>query len=257
MTMITVIPETPLFADAAAALARHLHLGLSQTPGDAHSASLLLLVGPRLRLARPGSKELPVSIDFTDKESTHRRKHGGGKSQPVAKAVGLGKGHVPTVIDATAGLGGDSFVLACLGCQVTMIERSPVLAALLADGLARAAEDPAIGTLVRERLRLVHGNSTELLAADPALTADVIYLDPMYPHRQKNSLVKKEMRLLRLLLGDDTDSAALLAAALSRAKRRVVVKRPRLAPAIDGVSPSFAYSGKSSRFDVYLVTPQA
>jgi len=53
-------------------------------------------------------------------------------------------------------------------------------------------------------------------------------------------------------VGDDIDAAALLAAALECAGKRVVVKRPRLAPVIAGLPPSFSQAGKSSRFDIYL-----
>lgn len=253
MEKIAVWPKNELFLAAAARLAARLALPLNSP------AELVLTVDERLSLIRPGSRELPVSVDFSNRETTHRRKQGGGKTQLVARAVGLGKGPPPTVIDATAGLGGDSFVLACLGCRVTMIERSPVLAALLADGLARALEDPAISAIVQQNMRLIAGDSAGLLTADPSLTAEVIYLDPMYPHRDKSSLVKKEMRLLRQLVGDDPDVAALFAVARARATRRVVVKRPRLAPEITGIAPSFSLTGRSSRFDIYLTAslPQA
>jgi 16S rRNA (guanine1516-N2)-methyltransferase len=82
---------------------------------------------------------------------------------------------------------------------------------------------------------------------------EVIYLDPMYPHRTKSSLVKKEMRILRVLAGDDQDAAGLLVAALACARKRVVVKRPRLAPRIEGQTPSTEITSKNSRYDVYLI----
>lgn len=250
MPLLAVIPENGLHQARAAALASDLGLPLA---GD-ETWQMLLVAGEKLSLVRPDTKELPVTVDFSDPAHTHRRLAGGGRNQPVAKAIGLGKGFVPTVIDATAGLGNDSFVLACLGCQVTMLERSPVLAALLSDGLARAAADVGIAGIAG-RMRLIHADSAVFLAAMPAPAADVIYLDPMYPLREKSSQVKKEMRVLRQLVGDDPDTAALLAVALSRAGRRVVVKRPRHAPAIDGPPPSFTLAGKSSRFDIYL-TPR-
>ncbi len=79
----------------------------------------------------------------------------------------------------------------------------------------------------------------------------VIYLDPMFPHRDKSALVKKEMRVFRPLVGDDLDAPALLEAALALATHRVVVKRPRKAPIIDGPKPSHGLEGKSSRYDIY------
>ncbi|MCT1282181.1 class I SAM-dependent methyltransferase, partial [Pseudomonas aeruginosa] len=79
----------------------------------------------------------------------------------------------------------------------------------------------------------------------------VIYLDPMFPHRDKSALVKKEMRLFRPLVGDDLDAPALLQAALALASHRVVVKRPRKAPIIEGPKPGYSLEGKSSRYDIY------
>jgi 16S rRNA (guanine1516-N2)-methyltransferase len=105
------------------------------------------------------------------------------------------------------------------------------------------------------RISLMVGESLEILRTWQGERPEVICLDPMYPHRGKSALVKKEMRLIRLLVGDDQDSDQLLAAALGVASRRVVVKRPRLAPALRGPEANFAISGKNSRFDVYLIAP--
>jgi 16S rRNA (guanine1516-N2)-methyltransferase len=156
-------------------------------------------------------------------------------------------------MDATAGLGRDAFVLACHGCKVMMLERNPVIAALLADGLERAESDPEIGAMVRERMILQRGDSlTELTRLPPELYSEVVYLDPMYPHRGKSALVKKEMRLLRALVGDDEDSGQLLTAALKVAGKRVVVKRPATAPPLPGPKPDLDFKTKSHRFDIYL-----
>ena len=98
-----------------------------------------------------------------------------------------------------------------------------------------------------------HGNAIELLGAWENEAPQVIYLDPMFPHRDKSAQVKKEMRLFRPLAGDDDDAPALLDAALALATHRVVVKRPRKAPAIAGKPPSYTLEGKSSRFDIYTI----
>ena len=168
--------------------------------------------------------------------------------------MGLKGGAAPVVLDLTAGLGRDSFILASLGCTVRMVERSPVVAALLADGIERAREEPALaGIMARISLRM--GESLEILRTWQEERPEVVYIDPMYPHRSKSALVKKEMRLIRLLVGDDEDSDALLRAALGVASRRVVVKRPCLAPALLGPNANFTISGKNNRFDVYLLAP--
>jgi 16S rRNA (guanine1516-N2)-methyltransferase len=154
------------------------------------------------------------------------------------------------VLDATAGLGRDGFVLASLGCAVTLIERQPLIAALLEDGLARARGDREVGPIVAQ-MQLLTGNAIELMDAWEGEPPQVIYLDPMFPHRDKSALVKKEMRLFRPFVGDDLDAPALLAAALALASHRVVVKRPRKAPIIAGATPGYALEGKSSRYDIY------
>ena len=168
----------------------------------------------------------------------------------IARAVGVQPGIRPRVLDTTAGLGKDAFVLATLGCEVWMMERHPTVAALLADGLERARTDAEVAPIVA-RMHLMPGNAIDQIRAWTAEAPQVIYLDPMFPHREKSALVKKEMRLFRDLVGDDDDAPALLAAALELATHRVVVKRPRKAPCIEGKAPSYMLEGKSSRFDIY------
>ena len=192
----------------------------------------------------------PVRVDFVEGAVAHRRLFGGGSGQMIAKAVGVQSGVRPVVLDATAGLGRDAFVLASLGCNMTLIERQPIIAALLEDGLARALQDAEVALIARQ-MRLLCGNAIELMSQWQGEPPQVIYLDPMFPHRDKSALVKKEMRLFRPLVGDDMDAPALLEAALALASHRVVVKRPRKAPIIEGGKPSYALEGKSSRYDIY------
>lgn len=192
----------------------------------------------------------PVWVDFLSGAAAHRRKFGGGSGQMIAKAVGVKSGVRPTVLDATAGLGRDSFVLATLGCHVSMIERSPIIHALLEDGLARAVADAEVSE-VCSLLTLYHGNAIEMMGSIER--PQVVYVDPMFPHTEKSALVKKEMRVFRDVVGDDQDAAALLEAALDTATARVVVKRARKAPLIDGRSPSYQLEGKSSRYDIYAL----
>ncbi|NBA94518.1 class I SAM-dependent methyltransferase [Pseudomonas sp. R5(2019)] len=192
----------------------------------------------------------PVRVDFVEGAAAHRRLFGGGSGQMIAKAVGVAPGVRPRVLDATAGLGKDAFVLASLGCEMSLIERQPLVAALLEDGLARARDDLEVGAIVA-RMRLLTGNSIDRIRRWEGEAPQVIYLDPMFPHRDKSALVKKEMRVFRPLVGDDLDAPALLEAALALASHRVVVKRPRKAPCIEGPKPSHSLEGKSSRYDIY------
>ena len=216
----------------------------------------LVLTESRLELRKLDEPKLgAVYVDFVEGAVAHRRKFGGGRGQSIAKAVGLKSGAMPTVVDATAGLGRDAFVLASLGCKVTLIERSPVVAALLQDGLTRAGQDPEIGPWVRERMQLLQGPAVETLLA---LTErpEVIYLDPMFPHKQKSALVKKEMRVFQSLVGPDLDADSLLEPARQLATKRVVVKRPDYAPPLADVATPNAVVTKGHRFDIYAGTPE-
>jgi 16S rRNA (guanine1516-N2)-methyltransferase len=195
----------------------------------------------------------PVRAEFVTGKAGYRREHGGGTGQLIAKAVGLKKARQPLhVLDATAGLGQDAFVLASLGCRLTLFERSPVIHALLSDGLSRAALNEQSAPIVA-RMALQSGSSIDWLSQAGAGAADVIYLDPMFPHRDKSALVKKEMQVFRTVVGDDDDSPALLKAALAVATYRVVVKRPRKAGPVSGPEPTTRIEGKSSRYDIYSI----
>jgi 16S rRNA (guanine1516-N2)-methyltransferase len=125
-----------------------------------------------------------------------------------------------------------------------------LIAALLADGLQRAFLDLGVAPIIR-RMHLRIGNAIEQIEAWSGDPPQVIYLDPMFPHREKTSLVKKEMRIFRPLVGGDDDAPDLLKAALALATHRVVVKRPRKAPSVAGKEPGYTLEGKSSRFDIY------
>ena len=227
-----------------------------QQDGADNSDRQFLLVytvkGLELQILDPktGRHAAALTTDFVHGNTAYRRLHGGGIRQPLGRAAGLKPGYRPTIVDATAGLGIDAFILASLGCKVTMIERSPVIGALLDDGLQRAASHPATRDIVG-RLQLVIGNSREIITSLPERPA-TIYLDPMYPHRHTSALNKQEMRIIRTLVGDDQDAAALLETALTIAANRVVVKRPKGAPELNARRPSHIIEMKNSRFDVYL-----
>ena len=220
-------------------------------PLDGDSEFALQLGEGGLQLVELGPQAPgPVKVDFVEGAVAHRRLFGGGSGQMIAKAVGVQPGIRPQVLDATAGLGRDAFVLASLGCAMTLIERQPLVAALLEDGLQRAALNLDVAPIVA-RMHLLTGNAIELMRSWQGEAPQVIYLDPMFPHRDKSALVKKEMRLFRPFVGDDLDAPALLEAALALATHRVVVKRPRKAPAIEGGKPGYVLEGKSSRYDIY------
>lgn len=223
---------------------------------SASSAPRLERLDDRLYLASDDGR---VCVDFVDGPMGFRRRHGGGRGQAVAKAVGLkGAKTPPRIVDATAGLGRDAFILATLGCPVFAIERHPDIHALCADGLLRALQDPDTAEALSNRLQLHSGDALNYLknyAASPIATfqPDVLYLDPMHPPRKKSALPRLEMRLFRDLVGEDLDQVALLEAALQSGIRRIVVKRPaNQEPMLPGVVSSIP--GKTTRFDIYLAS---
>lgn len=192
-------------------------------------------------------KQGDILVDFAGGAASYRRLHGGGEA--IAKACGMQKKRDITVLDATAGLGRDAFVLANLGASVTLVERNPAVAALLFDGLRRAALVPELHW-VADRMQLLHLPAVQALQTHAAV--DVVYLDPMFPPREKSALVKKEMRAFHEVVGNDVDADALLEPALQLATKRVVVKRPGYADFLATQKPTMSVTGKNNRFDVYI-----
>lgn len=235
------------------ALALGVHLSeIAQRAVPAANDSVHLCVQDGLALVLPDrAKMRPLRVDFLSAEREHRRRHGGGRGQDLVRACGLHKTPHLHLIDATAGLGRDAYVLACEGAQVTLLEQHPILAAMLLDGLHRARETAnAVQSSFLQRM-VVHW----VRAQDWHEPADVVYLDPMFPPRQKSAAVKQDMQVLHRLAAPANDAETLLAWAQQRARKRVVVKRPRHAPPLGDQAPSHQYQGASNRFDVYL-SPQ-
>ena len=199
------------------------------------------------------AESFQLSLNFIEGKSQHRRLYGGGKGQPLAKACGLSKHPEWTVLDATAGLGKDAFVLASLGAEMMLCEQNPVLYALLSDALLRASANEETALIVK-RMQTVHVNAIDYLKTlndIPSARPDVIYLDPMYPARKKSAKIKKEMQILQYLVGHSDENVELLDMALQTAKHRVVVKRPKTAAMLNQTPPSFTVSSVNTRYDVY------
>ncbi|MCX7084613.1 MAG: class I SAM-dependent methyltransferase [Methylococcales bacterium] len=170
------------------------------------------------------------------------------KQDALAHALGR---KTKTVVDATTGWGQDSLHIFRMGYELICIERSPVMAELLADGFNRLAELDWMQSLQLRPPKLLKGNAIELLATLDT-PPDCIYLDPMFPpKRKKSALAKKSMVVLRDLLGDDHDKEQLFEAAVKATGKRVVVKSPDYAEPLGG-KPSESYQGKLLRYDVYL-----
>lgn len=196
---------------------------------------------------RPAFK--PISADWTAADVVRRIR--AGRNSLLGRAIGLHKQADLQVLDATAGLGRDGFVIAALGARVTLAERNPTLVALLRDALEHAKASQAD---IAARLEIVEADAAALMRSGQQW--DVIHLDPMYPHEGKQALPQKEMQILRDLTGGDPDADALLPPALQAARRRVVVKRPAHARFLDSREPNFQLRGTQARYDVYLPVSQ-
>lgn len=255
--MRVAIVATALTCQARAAqLAAQLQLPL--TTASQPQADWLLCVTPvRLELRPVGLKAAgPLFVDFLAPAFQRRIKQLSPRRELLARAIGLSTPR-PTwrVIDVTAGFGQDGVLLACLGCEVTLIERSPIIAALLQDGWQRAQRDARLARLAIRLL--VQDARSYLQSLSPSEFPNVIYLDPMYPARDKTALANKAMRYLRALVGNDADTDSLFRLALQRARQRVVVKRPDHAPFLNQQTPDWQIHGKTVRFDVYASQPAA
>lgn len=189
-----------------------------------------------------------------------RLKRASLKSEMIARACQLGE--KPTLIDATAGLGHDSLLMAHLGANVRLIERHPILFVLLEYAKAQAERDSFLQATM-QRIQLIHADSNCYLneLAQKGEYLDVVYLDPMFPQRDQNqqaikkqAQVKKQMQLLHMLLPEDgeMDLGDQLLDLAKKIAKRVIVKRPRHAVYLAEQHPDHQWLGDACRFDAYF-----
>jgi 16S rRNA (guanine1516-N2)-methyltransferase len=205
-------------------------------------------------LAMAGRTDQP-RVDFAGGAVGYRFRRGGERGHPLVRAAGIKKDRLPSIVDATAGLGRDAFLLASAGATVILIERSAEVHALLKEALARAnAESPELAEVVG-RMTLIHGDARHHL---PELKPDVVIVDPMHPPRRNTALVKQEMRQLSAIVGADEDAHETMAVALASARDRVVLKWPlRAAPLLATPKPSHQLAGKTVRYEVFMTALKA
>lgn len=247
----------PLAVDGADFPSRHFEQGphLSGAAFIPEPGLLYLKVSrDGLSLMRDGMELRP---DFA--EMLPRIKQGALQREMLVKAARVKGVEAPRAVDATAGLGEDSLLLAAAGFTVTLCEADPVIAALLEDALARASAHEVLGPIV-ERMHLVAGDSRitlERAGASTGAQPDVVYLDPMFPGRTKSAAVKKKFQLIHGLERptEPLDEESLLQAAFAAHPRKVVIKRPVKGPHLAGVKPSHAIAGKAVRYDC-IVPPR-
>ena len=239
----------PGLKSAAEILAVKTGLPIIDTRSQLETALIVSRNG--LSLARPNDAEMTgtVQVDFTTGAWIRRLKRVG--TERLVKAMGKKSRKVTRIVDATGGLGRDSFLLAAAGFQLQVFERNPVLAALLADGLNRASKT-AVSEKICRRIRFSPGDAIDFLAPGEAV-AEIIYLDPMFPGTTSTAKVKKDLQMIQHVTDEDADIDPLFACALQAAGERVVVKRPKKGPWLSDRRPDYSLAGTTIRFDVYLV----
>jgi len=207
----------------------------------------------RLKILKNESKiynKIMLKCSFIEGPILHRLKYGKGRGQNLAKAVGFKFNKNRTIIDATAGLGYDAFILASLGANVTLIERSEKIYDLLKAAISEAKLYGGEISKIVNRMNLLFGDSKDIL---PNIAPEVILIDTMYKDRKKSALVKNDMRLVREVVGSDSDHVELINVALNNASKRVVIKQPRYAETLDNIKGcSHQILGKTIRYDVYV-----
>ena len=257
---ITIICPNPKFYSRAVTISQRInsgHILIEDTKKKSSSLYSLQVDENGVSLIDSNlASHGPVKVDFVNGSIGHRRRYGGGNGQAIAKAVGVSGVFLPSILDLTAGLGTDGFILASLGCDVELVERNPIIYCLLEDGIRRAIDSGSTDEVLMEiigRLNLTENESIDFLSKlSKDKRADVIYLDPMFPRRQKAAKVKKEMQAFQSIVGDDPDADALLIKAMNVARYRVVVKRPNHARFLGQLKPTYSLKGKSTRFDIYV-----
>ena len=191
-----------------------------------------------------------LKCSFIEGPILHRLKYGKGRGQNLAKAVGMKSNKNRNIVDATAGLGYDAFILASLGAKVTLIERSDKMYEILKNGINEGVSFGGEIEKIINRMDLLFGDSKDIL---PKLSPEVIMIDTMYKDRKKTALNKNNMRLVRDIVGPDSDYIELLKVALSCAKNRVVLKQPRYADPIREIGKcSHQILGKTIRYDIFM-----
>jgi len=247
---VTVQSRCPDRDDEAVSLASRIGLTLV-TDGDVipEGEMRIILLSDRMELWDQFSRRKGMRIDF---EGIDRRVGNGSLShkQPLAKAIGRSS---ETVVDATAGLGHDSFLMACMGWHVQAIERHPVISTLLIESVRAAMDHPEISTAIEDRLIVHEGDALKILAGMESDPPDVVYLDPMFQDVHGSALPRKPAQVLRRIVSPDDpeEERRLFESSMKIARQRVVVKRSdKAAPLVEDVDTSF--HGKIVRYDVYL-----
>lgn len=246
---LIVYYEKAEYRERAESLARHLGTCAVDNLDNCTDKSLYLRLDDKGLSLQDGELELMADL----RRMLPRLKKSNLQNEMLIKSSRL-KGVTGdiTVLDATAGLGEDSIILAAAGYYVELYEYDPVIAALLKDAMQRAMKDSELSNIV-SRMNLHEGNSIEAMR-QLSEAPDIILLDPMFPERQKSASVKKKFQLLQQLESPCTDEGELLAAAMDLKPRKLIIKRPLKGQYLAGIKPEYSYKGKAIRYDCFSFT---
>ncbi len=262
LSIIRVVADTEADTPIANDLAIQLGLHLDEAKSTGDDIWRLLVSSEQRTLIRPDGAKM--NIDFTQGKAALRQAQP-SKDQSLVRALGLHKlteaqRHATHVIDATAGLGQDGWIIACQGCKTTLLEQSALVASMLQHAIQYAARQPALASIAN-KVEVINVRSQDYFTqSDSRIRPNIIYLDPMFPSKKKQAKVKKGMQFLQALL-PETDNDRLLEHALDTATSRVVVKRPSGADVIAGTEhwrgQLTTVETDATRFDIYHTARQS
>ena len=213
-----VLAENPADWEAAELLAEHLRTEMLRQKPDIADGLLVLKFCPEGLTLTDG--RLLLRGDFSG--MARRLKTNNLQQEMLVRAARIRKpGKKPVAVDATAGLGEDSLLLAAAGFSVELYEYNPVIAALLADALKRAQRD-----------------ENKILASAAG---------EMHLHEEDSAA-----ELLQQLERPCAKEEELLQAAQAAHPRKIVIKRPLKGPYLAGRKPDYSISGKAVRYDCFV-----
>jgi len=168
-----------------------------------------------------------------------------GSRHPFMRALGP----CSSLVDCTLGLANDALHAATvLHCSVLGVEGSPVIHALLEEGLPRLSRSHPDGL----RIDLIHGDALHVLRGLADGSNDVVYLDPMMSRPGKSA---PSFEVLRAFAVPQPAAPALLREAARVARSRVVLKLGR-SEVIPADSPlDFTHHESGAHVTYWVHTP--
>ncbi|AJI52597.1 class I SAM-dependent methyltransferase [Francisella philomiragia] len=195
-------------------------------------------------------KDKELFIDFNSSEILNRIDPKTKKCSVVQAVEGRSKDKL-NILDTTAGLGRDTFTLAARGHRLISLEKDCYIFLLLVDALNRAKQTSNLKDIANQ-IDLINIDANEYINTTN-ISFDCIYIDPMFPPRNKSAKVKQGMQVLHDIAfnNDESNSNLLKNIILSKKTKKAVVKRPINADFLYGKKPTSQLKGKTNRFDVY------